>query len=128
MNIAMDTQQIELSLPARPEFARSVRMLAANLAVVCGMSMDETEDLRMAAEEAFVFACATRCDSCKLCFSVSDKGVSACFDLGNLICRDTTPAAETLSYANLILSAVCDEFSIDAKQASLRFSKYRSEH
>ena len=47
---------VELSAPADPTFARSVRMMAANLAVLCKMNVDELEDVKMAAEEGFVFA------------------------------------------------------------------------
>ena len=35
-------------------------MMAANLAVCCEMSVEDVEDVRMAAEEGFVYACATR--------------------------------------------------------------------
>ena len=51
----MPTTQVNVTVPALPEFARSVRMMAANLAVVCHMSVDDLEDVRMAAEEGFVY-------------------------------------------------------------------------
>ncbi len=35
-------------------------MTAANVATLCAMSVDRVEDVRMAAEEAFIFACAAR--------------------------------------------------------------------
>ena len=45
-----------LEVPPLPRYARVVRMTAANLAVIAGMNVDEVDDVRMAAEEAFVYA------------------------------------------------------------------------
>ena len=47
---------VSLRLEATPALARLVRMTAANIAVLSSMSVDRVEDLRMAAEEAFVLA------------------------------------------------------------------------
>ena len=48
--------RITLTVPSRSEYARTVRMTAAALASRMGMSFDDVEDVRMAAEEAFVYA------------------------------------------------------------------------
>ena len=48
----MQKRHVTLNIPPEADFARSVRMLAANLGVVCSFSVDDVEDLRMAAEEA----------------------------------------------------------------------------
>ena len=50
----MDSDNVILSVPASAEYARSVRMLAASLAVTDDFSVDDVEDVRMAAEEGFV--------------------------------------------------------------------------
>ena len=55
----MDSDNVILSVPASAEYARSVRMLAASLAVTDDFSVDDVEDVRMAAEEGFVYACST---------------------------------------------------------------------
>ena len=47
-------QTIRLTVPAEPAYARSVRMMAANLAVLGEMTVDDIEDMRMAAEEGFI--------------------------------------------------------------------------
>ena len=49
---------ITLSLAADPSLARLVRMTAANVAALSSMSVDRVEDVRMAAEEAFIYACS----------------------------------------------------------------------
>ena len=37
----MQEKIVSLSVPAEADFARAVRMMASNLAVVCGMNVDE---------------------------------------------------------------------------------------
>lgn len=53
----MSTERITLTVPARAEFAKTVRMTASALVGRTGMTYDEVDDVRMAAEEAFVYAC-----------------------------------------------------------------------
>jgi serine/threonine-protein kinase RsbW len=120
----MPTSQIRLSVPAEPEFARSVRMLAANLAVVCGMGIDDVEDVRMACEEAFVFACATGPSSVSVAFSASEGRLDSEFSLGTDRKPTADPSAEPAwAYADLILSAVCDSYEVDVEAGVLRLAK-----
>ena len=49
------TCPITLSVAGDPRLARLVRMTAANVGALCSMSVDRIEDIRMAAEEAFIF-------------------------------------------------------------------------
>lgn len=114
-----NTAPIHLSVPAEPQFARTVRMLAANLAVLEGMSVDVVEDMRMAAEECFVWCCATKPESVEIAFSLSD-GFKAEFSLGEASLVEDSQAA---TYAELILAAVCDEYSCDAEAGLLTFTK-----
>ncbi len=113
----MPSQTIRLNVPAEPAFARSVRMMAANLAVVCKMSVDEVEDMRMAAEEGFVLACATRPSDLDVTFTLDESHVEMDFSLG------ADSPDEPGSYAGLLLSAVCDEYLIDADRACLHLVK-----
>ena len=50
------TCPITLSVAGDPRLARLVRMTAANVGALCSMSVDRIEDIRMAAEEAFILA------------------------------------------------------------------------
>ena len=113
-------QTVRLSVPAEPAYARSVRMLAANLAVLAGMSVDAVEDVRMAAEEGFVWCCATRPASCEVAFGCSGDAVAMTFALGPAELPDDDQAS---AYAELILSAVCDECVADAQAGELRLLK-----
>lgn len=120
----MHTSQIRLSVPAEPEFARSVRMLAANLAVVCGMGIDDVEDVRMACEEAFVFACATGPSEVSVSFAAEDGRLDSEFSLGSERKPVAAPSQEPAwDYADLILSAVCDDYEVDADSGVLRLTK-----
>ena len=78
----MDQKRVCLTVPAEPGFARIVRMTAASLAVTCDMGVDEVEDARMAAEEGFVYACATGQQECGIVFGISDEAVTMDFSLG----------------------------------------------
>lgn len=114
-----ETHSIHLTIPAEPDFARTVRMMAANLAVLSGMSIDEVEDIRMAAEEGFVWCCATKPDTCEIDFSLED-GVAMSMGLGS---AEVDENDQTPVYAKLILEAVCDEYSFDTQQAVLSLKK-----
>lgn len=121
----MQDQTIRLSVPAEPTYARTVRMLAANLAVVSGMSVDDVEDMRMAAEEGFVFACATKPGVCDIAFDVAAGSLSCSFTLGSERAQedDTSEDTPAWAYADLILSAVCDSYEVDADAGRLSLTK-----
>ncbi len=99
-----------LTVMADPRLARLVRMAAANVAALSSMSVDRIDDVRMAAEEAFIYACSVEADAqVSLTFTVDDAHVAIDVDLG----IDELPAADPESpaaYAGLILAAVCDAY------------------
>lgn len=113
-------QYVSLSVPPEADFARSVRMLAANLGVVCSLSVDDVEDLRMAAEEGFVYACATEPETCKVGFKLDKGSVQIDFGLGDA----DASGDEALAYADLLLSAVCDEYTVDHERHELHVVKH----
>lgn len=119
----MSTSVIRLSVPPEPTFARSVRMMAANLAVLCSMSVDDVEDARMAAEEAFIYSCATRPEQCEVTFSLADDALNMVFSLGNAQPTEDEALAEQVALAELLLSAVSDEYVINTSEAVLSVSK-----
>lgn len=115
-----DGSLARLTVPAEPAYARSVRMLAANLAVLAGMSLDEVEDVRMAAEEGFVWCCATRPGTCEITFGIEPGAISIDYALGP---AELPEDDQTSAYAELILTAVCDECSMDREEGVLRLRK-----
>ena len=67
------TCPITLTVAGDPRLARLVRMTAANVGALCSMSVDRIEDIRMAAEEAFIFGCtAVDCDDITIKFDVDE--------------------------------------------------------
>lgn len=118
-------QTIRLSVPAEADYARAVRMVASSLAVVCEMSVEDVEDIRMAAEEAFVVSCATRPASCDITFRLDGQRLSMDISLG-----DEDPAAgadadavQALDLAELLLEAVCDECDYTEDGQALHIAK-----
>ena len=118
----MEESNVSLCVPAKPSFARSVRMMSASLAVLCAMNVDDVEDARMVAEEAFVYACATRPGMCDITFKVSQEGLTMAFSLGGEV-ADDPELAEQAGLAKILLSAVSDSFEISQESRSLRVSK-----
>lgn len=96
-------------------------MLAANLAVTCEMSVDDVEDVRMAAEEGFVYACATSPEVVEVSFTVRPGALGMSFALGDGSSDEEDELAWT--YADLILSAVCDSYQIDEDGNALVLEK-----
>ena len=86
-------------------------MMAANLAVMCDMSVDDVEDVRMAAEEGFVYSCATRPATCDVSFAIAADGVSMSFSLGDQE-PEQSQDGEDLSLVELLLDAVCDSCEV----------------
>ena len=105
----MPSKSVHLSVPAEAGFARTVRMMAANLAVVSDMSVDDVEDVRMAAEEGFVYCCATEPESCEVTFELAQGEVRTTFGLGS---SEVDKDDDSLGFVELLLSAVCDEFGV----------------
>lgn len=105
------SNSISLHLQARPDLARLVRMTAANVAMLSSMTVDRVEDLRMAAEEAFIFACATNPEGdISISFDVDSEHVGLLFDLGDVPFAEPTEDDPTAAYADLILASVCDSY------------------
>ena len=101
------TCPITLSVAGDPRLARLVRMTAANVGALCSMSVDRIEDIRMAAEEAFIFGCtAVDSDDISIKFDVDESGMT--FPFGDQATVDEDDQAAV--YAELILASVCDSY------------------
>ncbi len=113
-------ESVTLLVPAKPEYARTVRMTAANLAVVMNLDVDTVEDVRIAAEEGFVYACATRPEACGLHFELGGGEVRMGFTLGTADPEETEGDLD-LDLVETLLAAVCDDFGVseDGRELSL---------
>lgn len=112
-------ETIILTVTADPHLARLVRMTAANAATLSAMSVDRVEDVRMAAEEAFILSCSVAPgEDLTISFDVTDEHVGLTFGLA----CDSLEAAEeddAATYADLILAAVCDGYTKSEQPATL---------
>ena len=123
----MSKDRVTLTVPARGEYARTVRMTAAELAARIGMSYDEVDDVRIGAEEAFVYACGCAGEDAEVTFAflVEDGVLSA--EVGPLpaSCAAGSGPSASEGYAEFILQSVCDEFEIAHSEDSctLRLSR-----
>lgn len=120
----MSSDSVCLRVPAAASYARVVRMTASNLAVLCEMDVDDVEDVRMAAEEGFVFACATEPSACDVSFELTGEEVRMAFSLGD---ADAESNAD-LDLIELLLSAVCDDFGVSEDGSELSIVKRVSTH
>lgn len=113
----MASDRIVLSVPARGEYARTVRMTAAELASRMGMSIDDIDDVRIAVEESFALAAAHAGESDEVTFTF-DIGEGAFEATAGTPCpTGAVEEDETGSrYARFILESVCDEFEISTDE------------
>jgi serine/threonine-protein kinase RsbW len=109
---------IELTIPLRPEFAPTVRILISSLAADASFSVDEVDDLRLAVSEVFsslVTSCGDRL--CRILIDTHGPGlkVNIAATVGDL--SATTIALDDL--ATRIITAVVDEASFDDDSVTL---------
>ena len=123
----MERDQITLIVPAKSEYARTVRMTAAALVSRVGMTYEEIEDVRMAADEAFVYASGTLDDDADISFlfTLGEDDIEIDVSLGVEAPRSEEDSDRSVAYAAFILESVCDthEFASDENGAHLRLFK-----
>lgn len=123
----MESETVTLIVPARSEFAKTVRMTAATLVSRTEMNYDEVEDVRMAADEAFVYAVETLEPGAdvRFEFTVSDDLLTIDVSLGSASKATGDEAERSAAYATFILESVCDtyQFVSDESGAHLRLTK-----
>jgi serine/threonine-protein kinase RsbW len=118
----MATDRITLTTPARGEFARTVRMTATELASRMGMSLDDIDDVRIAVEESFVYACAHGKGQGEVTFAFTIRDDAFQVEVGapGEACEDTPDDETGTRYARFILESVCDEFDLSVEEGTCR--------
>jgi len=123
----MTQDRITLTVPAKSEYSKAVRMTAAALVSRMGMTYDDVDDVRMAAEEAFVYATETLPEGAEVRFefTVSEDEMTIDVGLGVESPESDEETERRASYATFILQSVCDsyEFASDENGAHLRLTK-----
>lgn len=118
----MAADLVTLSVPARSEYAKTVRMTAAALVSRMGMSYDEVDDVRMAAEEAFVYAVDTLADDAAVTFTflIEEAKLTIEVLLGNESDVSGEEVEKRTSYATFILQSVCDSYDLASDEDGCR--------
>lgn len=106
-----NSTHVALTVACHPHLARIVRMTAANVATLSDMSVERVEDIRMAAEEAFIYACGTAPgEDLVIDFDTNPTHVSMTFQLSADAFAEPSEDDPTAAYADLILGSVCDAY------------------
>ncbi|MGV8082410.1 MAG: ATP-binding protein [Coriobacteriia bacterium] len=122
----MGIDRVALTVPAKGEYAKTVRMTAASLVSRANMTYDDVEDVKMAAEEAFVYAVSTLDESAavEFEFGIADDRLSIDVVLGGEAPadedEDDDDAEPGTAYAIFILEAVCDSYEFISDEAGHR--------
>lgn len=123
----MGKDRIAMTVPAKGEYAKTLRMTAAQLAGRMGMTYDDVDDVRIAAEEAFVYASDTIPDggSIDVVFTLDDDALEIEVSLGPGLRLDDEDAERRTAYATFILQSVTDRFELSSDEdgAHLRVLK-----
>lgn len=121
------SDKVTLGVPAKAEYAKTVRLTAASLAARAEMTFDEIEDVKLATEEAFVFV-SDRAEpgaSVDIGFEVDDGGIR--IEVGPVAAAGEPEgeALERAEFARFILEAVCDDLEIEDRdrRCSVRLVK-----
>lgn len=114
----MPNDRVTLTVPARAEYAKTVRMTAAALVSRLGMTYDEVDDVRIAAEEAFVYAVdhAADGDCITLDFLVNELVAEIKVGLSEGARVTGEDAERRAAYATFILQSVCDHFELSSDE------------
>lgn len=111
---------VSLTVACDPHLARIVRMTAANVATLSSMSVERVEDIRMAAEEAFIYACGTAAGSdLVIDFDTDETHLAMTFALDVPAFAEPSDDDPTAAYVDLILGSVCDVYEKHERPARL---------
>ncbi len=114
----MNADRITLTVPSKGEYAKTVRMTAAVLVSRMPMTYDELDDVRIAAEEAFVYACdhAPESGTVNIEFMVSSRTFEMKVLLADALRTADEETERRAAYATFILQSVCDRFEMSSDQ------------
>lgn len=112
----MSADRITLSVPSRAEYAKTVRMTAASLASRLRMTYEDVDDVRIAAEEAFVYAVdhAPDGEQIDVEFSAGDEAMDIRVKLCGELRVTDEEAERRAAYATFILQSVCDHYELSS--------------
>ena len=118
--------RVSLTLPAIGEYARTARLTAAELASRVGMDIDDVDDVKLAVEEAFIFAAQRAAGhEVTLAFELAESSIGLVVGPFPGPCDTESGSDAGRRYAHFILESICDEFEVVDRdgQCFLRLTK-----
>lgn len=114
----MTPDRVTLTVPSKGEYAKTVRMTASAIVAHMDMSFDEVDDVRIAAEEAFIYACDNAPSSGEVTieFLVEGSTVELRVGLADMRLAVDEEAERRAAYATFILQSVCDTFELSSDE------------
>ncbi len=112
------SDRVSLTVPSRSEYARTARLTAAELAARTGMNIDQVDDMKLAVEEAFVYAARQGQPDVTFSFTVSEKEIEVFVGPLAGSCSGPEDADAEERYARFILAEVCDEFDVTERDGA----------
>ncbi len=127
----MPRDRITLTVPCRAEYAKTVRMTASALVGRAGATYDDLDDVRIAAEEVFVYACdhVEEGSDVAMHFELDETGVDIQVRLEGASRSLDEEVERRTAYATFILQSVSDHFELSSDldgsylQVTKRFSQ-----
>ena len=122
------SDEVQLVMPADPEFLRLARVTAMGLASRLSFTIDEIDDLRIAIDELVFGLIGTRGrpGTVTMRYSLLESGLEV---RGTGVFEDGVPTQGLTELSELILDAVADEHELspDGDEPSFRLLKRRGE-
>lgn len=114
----MSTDRVTLTVPSRGEYAKTVRMTASALVSRMDLTYDELDDVRLAAEEAFVYACdhGPTSGTVEMYFLVGDGAVEIKVRISEGLRVTDEEAERRAAYATFILQSVTETYELSSDE------------
>jgi serine/threonine-protein kinase RsbW len=107
----MSSDRITLTVPPRDEYARAVRMTAVALASRMDVPIDLLDDVRIAVEEAYIYACEHVEGDAEITFVFTLDPTTMRLVVGPVGSPEEAGETDaTDKYSRFILESVLDEF------------------
>ncbi|HET6498864.1 MAG TPA: hypothetical protein VFH17_07425 [Coriobacteriia bacterium] len=112
----MSADRISLTVPSRPEYAKAVRMTASALASRMGATYEDLDDIRIAAEELFVYACdqTGTAGDVAMVFIIGEGDIAMSVRLAEGVRATGEDVERRAAYATFILQAVSDHYELSS--------------
>lgn len=112
----MSADRISLVVPSRAEYAKAVRMTASALVSRMGATYDDLDDVRIAAEELFVYACDHAGEKSEIVFEflLESEEVQMLVRFPQVERATDEDAERRAAYATFILQSVSDHYELSS--------------